>query len=217
MRGRFITFEGPDGAGKSTQICRFAAWLKERHYPYVLTREPGGTALGDQIRSLLLDREYASMDQMTEILLYAAARSQHVHEKIIPALQAGKLVICDRFTDASIAYQGYGWGRGVSEVEAINRFATEGFHPDRTYLIDVAPEIGRQRILERSGGQQGSETLDRIEVRKLDYHRRVRAGFLDLYAKDRQRICLIDGAEDADSVFQTIVSDASQFLSEWRC
>ncbi|MFT8318680.1 MAG: dTMP kinase [Sporolactobacillus sp.] len=216
-RGKFITFEGPDGSGKSTQIRRFAEWLKANQIPFILTREPGGTLIGDQIRAMVLNPENRRMTGNTEILLYAASRSQHVEEKILPALDQGQMVLCDRFTDASIAYQGYGLGQDVAMVQTINQFATGGLIPDRTYLIDVSPEIGRQRMRQRQGEPErginaSSGDLDRIEARALAYHARVREGFLQLYRENKQRIYLVDGAADSAQVTECIVKDARLFL-----
>lgn len=217
-KGLFITFEGPDGAGKTTQVRRLAAELEDRHIQYVLTHEPGGTGIGDKIRTIILNPGNLRLTQKTEILLYAASRSQHVEEKIRPALAQGKIVLCDRFIDASIAYQGYGLGQPVEMIQSINRFASEGLTPDRTYMIDIAPEAGRSRLRERSGRPETGVTeaagdLDRIEQRELDYHRRVREGFLTLYRENKQRICLINGENSADTVFDHILKDFDYFLA----
>ncbi|MFT8363568.1 MAG: dTMP kinase [Sporolactobacillus sp.] len=217
-RGQFITFEGPDGSGKSTQIRYLADYLRSRQIPYLLTREPGGTALGDQIRAMVLNPDNACMVDQTEILLYAAARSQHVREKIEPALADGQMVLCDRFTDASLAYQGYGLAQDVSIVKQINRFATGGLEPDRTFLIDVSPETGRERMRHRKGDaergatQQASD-LDRIEARALAYHRSVREGFLTIYRENKQRITLIDGEQEPLLVYQSIVRQIDALLA----
>ncbi|CAM3228554.1 dTMP kinase [Sporolactobacillus spathodeae] len=209
-RGLFITFEGPDGSGKSTQIRRIAEFLKNHNLPFLLTREPGGTTVGDQIRAMVLNPENRMIVDQTEILLYAASRSQHVQEKIRPALEKGWIVLCDRFTDASIAYQGYGLGQDVAMVQMINRFATDGLEPDQTFLIDVSPETGRKRMESREGAAevgitQNAAELDRIEARALAYHQRVREGFLALYHENKQRITLIDGEKDREEVYSTII------------
>ena len=132
----FITFEGPDGGGKTTQISRLASYIKDLGYEVVLTREPGGTFISEKIRSLLLDPTNQELNRETEVLLYAASRAQHVREVIIPALNQGKVVLCDRFVDASIAYQGYGLGITLESITAINHFATGGLKPTRTYLLE---------------------------------------------------------------------------------
>ncbi|MCI1859054.1 MAG: dTMP kinase [Sporolactobacillus sp.] len=216
-KGLFITFEGPDGSGKTTQIQRLAAELNRRCIPFVLSHEPGGTAIGDEIRKLILSPRHAEMEDRTEILLYAASRSQHVREKILPALNEGKLVLCDRFVDASIAYQGYGLRQPTAAVRAINRFATGGLTPDRTYLIDVSPATGRRRMRKRSTAEQGvtqtAGELDRIERRRLDYHCRVREGFLQLGREEKKRIVMVNGENEPDIVFHTILRDFNYFLA----
>ncbi len=203
IRGQFITFEGPDGAGKTTQIEKFATYLRTRNYRYLLTREPGGTRISDAIRTLLLDPAHTEMVNETEVLLYAASRAQHVKEKIVPALQEGLIVLCDRFVDASVAYQGYGLGIGEEKIHVINEFATAGLTPDRSYFIDISPESARERLIARSG----QEALDRIELKDLHYHEKVRQGFLGLAEKNRQRVCLIDGHQSVDEIFQSIRKD----------
>ncbi|BBN97337.1 dTMP kinase [Sporolactobacillus terrae] len=216
-KGLFITFEGPDGSGKTTQIHQLAEELERRGRSFILTREPGGTTIGDAIRSIILNPEHTELADHTEILLYAASRSQHVSEKIQPALKAGKIVLCDRFVDASIAYQGYGLGEMVATVKQINDFATGGLTPDRTYMIDIAPEIGRQRMKRRSGvaelgAMKDAADLDRIEMRALAYHQRVREGFHAIYEENKQRIRLIDGAQDQKQVHRMICDDFFQFI-----
>jgi dTMP kinase len=207
VKGHFITFEGPDGSGKTTQIHKFAVFLENENIPYILTREPGGTKVGDRIRSLLLDPIYTELRDETEVLLYAASRAQHVREVIKPALEEGRVVLCDRFIDASIAYQGYGLELSVDSVISINQFAVAGLIPDRTYLLDISPEKARERMINR-GEKNGKINLDRIEQKHLAYHQRVREGFYQLYREDKQqRMCLIDGNNPADMVFQMILDD----------
>lgn len=201
-KGRFITFEGPDGAGKTTQIKKLAAYIKEKEKPFLLTREPGGTRISDAIRSLILHPEHTEMMNETEVLLYAASRAQHVREKIIPALEKGVIVLCDRFVDASIAYQGYGLEIGVQKILEINDFATGGLTPDRSYLLDISPEQAQKRLMARSG-----ETLDRIEQKGIDYHKKVRYGFLQLYKQHRDRILLLDGHQSEEAIFSLIKKD----------
>ena len=149
MSGYFITFEGPDGAGKTTQVKRLASELENRGYRVIVTREPGGTEISDHIRAILLHPEHRSMADQTEVLLYAASRAQHVHQTIKPALERGDIVICDRFIDASIAYQAYGLGIDEQVVRSINAFASSGLQPNRTYMLDLSAEVGRERILLR--------------------------------------------------------------------
>ncbi len=204
----FITFEGPDGAGKTTQIKLLYEALKAGGYRVVVTREPGGTSIGDRIRELLLDPDQKEMAAETEVLLYAAARAQHVQEKIVPALQEGKLVLCDRFVDASLAYQGYGLGLGEAQVRVINQFATGGLEPDLTILLDLPPEEGRRRLERRS-------PLDRIEQKSIAYHRRVREGFLQL-AKREKRMMVIDARQEIDVIHRTVLHAVGVLLADKR-
>lgn len=214
MRGLLITFEGPDGAGKTTQMQKLAGYLQNKGLPVMTTREPGGTAIGDRIRALLLNPEYCEMMNETEVLLYAASRAQHVKEKIVPALQKGTIVLCDRFTDASIAYQGYGLGVKVEKVKEINAFATGGLTPDRTYFLDISPAVARERIAKRD--RAGVTTaFDRIEQKHLAYHQRVREGFFRLYREENwKRICLLDGERDCEELFAQIKSDFERLYEE---
>ncbi|UFJ40516.1 dTMP kinase [Brevibacillus humidisoli] len=205
MTGLFITFEGPDGAGKTTQVEAFSRGLRQKGYDVLVTREPGGTPISDKIRSLLLDPAHTEMTDATEVLLYAASRAQHVQEKVIPALQSGRIVVCDRFVDASIAYQGYGLGLPVDIIAEINRFATAGLKPDRTYLLDLSVSEGRSRLGRRDG-------LDRIEQKGEDYHQRVRDGFQHIARQHPERIRLVDADRSIDEVHEEIMAD----FWEWQ-
>lgn len=209
-KGLFITFEGPDGSGKSTQIQKLAHYLKENNISYILTREPGGTRISDLIRGILLNPEHQEMKNNTEVLLYAAARAQHIEEKIKPALIEGKIVLCDRFVDASIAYQGYGLGIELQMIQQINQFAIQNIMPDRTYLFDISPEEGRKRMFNRLDEQVTH--LDRIEQKTIDYHVRVRKGFEEIANKDPHRIMRIDGSKSVDIIAKQIKDDFNQLL-----
>lgn len=212
MKGLFITLEGPDGSGKTTQIAKVADYLKEKNVDFIQTREPGGTRISDKIRALILDPEHVEMHDLTEVLLYAASRAQHVHEKILPALEAGKVVLCDRFVDASLAYQGFGLGVGEEPVLQVNNIATSGLVPDRSYFVDVSPEVGRERMKSR----YGTESLDRIEQKDLTYHERVREGFEHIFSKQTDRIVRINGEQHPDEVFKEIAKDLDQLLSNYK-
>ncbi|MGZ4031365.1 MAG: dTMP kinase [Tumebacillaceae bacterium] len=205
--GLFLTLEGPDGSGKSTQIRRLAERLGEHGIKYMTTREPGGTPIGDQIRTLLLDPNNGAMVAKTEALLYAASRAQHVAEVIRPALERGEVVLCDRYIDASLAYQATGLGLSPDYVRSLNEEATDGLWPNRTYLIDVQAEIGIERVAKSRGAR-----LDRIEQRDLTYHNRVRQQFLQLAEENPARICVIDGTQSEDAVLEAIWEDLRRFL-----
>ncbi len=211
MSGLFITFEGPDGSGKTTQIQRLANHLREQGYDVTTTREPGGTEISDSIRAILLAPENERLVHQAEILLYAASRAQHVHEKILPLIADHKIILCDRFIDASIAYQGYGLGFEPELVEQISLFASAGLQPHRTYLLDVDPQVGRARMLARAQSS-GQSVLDRIESKPLEYHEKVRAGFHEIAHYSPQRVALIDANRSADDIFADILQDCIQLL-----
>ncbi len=194
MRGWFITFEGPDGSGKTTQMRRLAPWLVDQGFDVVATREPGGTPVGEQIRDILHDCANTEMTSQAEILLYSASRAQHVGEVILPALEAGQVVLCDRFFDSTYAYQGYGRGLSLSDLRAITGFATRGLKPDLTLYLDVSPEIGLQRR-ESSG-----EALNRLDREALAFHQRVREGYLDLIRSEPERWCFVDAAGTREEI-----------------
>jgi dTMP kinase len=212
VKGLFITLEGPDGSGKTTQVAKIAEYLMQNKIDYIQTREPGGTRISDKIRSLILDPEHKEMHDLTEVLLYAASRAQHVHEKIIPALEAGKVVLCDRFVDASLAYQGFGLGVGEQPVMQVNNIATNGLVPDRSYFIDVSPEVGRERMKAR----YGTGNLDRIEQKDLSYHERVREGFQHIFKYQEKRILRVNGEQDPEMVFGEIVKDLDKLLANHK-
>ena len=194
-KGHFITFEGGDGSGKSTQYRLFAEYLRNRGFDVVTTREPGGTRISEKIRDLLLDPECTEMDDMTEALLFAASRAQHVEELIKPSVEAGKIVLCDRFVDSSIVYQGFGRGLGDC-VRAINEHAVRGMYPDVTFLLDISPEEGRKR-----NGKTGKN--DRLEKQSMEYHAMVAEGYRKLAAAEPDRFIVID----ASGSIQKVASD----------
>lgn len=194
----FISFEGPDGSGKTTQAHLLGEWLRQQGYEVVLTREPGGTAIGEQIRQVLHDRRNMEMDARTEILLYSASRAQLVAQCIRPALEAGHIVITDRYADSTLAYQGYGRGLDLEILRAITAFATGGVQPDLTFYLDLAPEEGLQR--RRSGGGE----WNRLDAETLAFHHRVRAGYLELARSDPERWVLIDATRPVEEVQEQI-------------
>ncbi len=187
-RGVFITLEGPEGSGKSTQAPLLAAWLRSLGYTILQTREPGGTAISERIRDLLHDPQHTEMSARAEILLYSAARAQLVAQVIRPALAAGQMVLCDRYFDSTFAYQGYGRGLPLSDLQEITRFATDALTPNVTLYLDLAPEVGLGRR------QAGRAEMNRLDLEALDFHRRVRAGYLALAAAEPARWRLVDAA-----------------------
>jgi dTMP kinase len=213
VKGIFITFEGPDGAGKTTQLQRLAKELQAGGHQVVVTREPGGTPISDKIRSIILSPDNQEMVDKTEVLLYAASRAQHVHERILPALQENKIVLCDRFIDASVAYQAYGLGIDIELVKAINRFASSGLQPTRTYLLDVPVEVSKGRLLQRSL-DSAQAPLDRIEQKGFEYHNRVREGFHQIAKEEPKRIVVIDAHRTEDEIAADIFTDFKRLLED---
>lgn len=195
----FITFEGPEGAGKTTVIQMIAKRLKEKNIEVLATREPGGIEIAEKIRTIILNPAHTAMDERTEALLYAAARSQHYFEKVRPALDAGKLVICDRFIDSSLAYQGYARGIGVNEVLSINEFAIGKKLPDVTILFDLAPEVGLARI-----HATDNREVNRLDVESLPFHQKVREGYLQLVEQYPERIRVVNADQDIESVVEDV-------------
>ncbi len=198
MKGYFLSVEGGDGSGKSTQIKNIKEYLTERGQEVILTREPGGTPVAEKIRELILDPANKALTGRAEMLLYAASRAQHVEEKILPVLAEGKTVLSDRFTDSSIAYQGYGRGLGDMVAE-VNRIATGGKEPDLTIFLNITPAAGIARK-----NKQDGHTLDRMEQEKLTFHEAVYEGYLALAKESNGRIAAIDADRPAEEVFADI-------------
>ncbi len=194
-KGLFITFEGNDGSGKTTIATRIFETLKAEGYDVIFTREPGGISIAEQIRHVILDPSNTSMDGRCEALLYAAARRQHLVEKVIPALEEGKIVLCDRFVDSSLAYQGVARGLGIEEVYQINQFAIEGHMPDATLFLKVDPKIGLSRIQSRGN-------LDRLDAEGEKFHALVAQGYDEVLKRYEDRITVIDASLDVDTVFK---------------
>ena len=203
----FITFEGGEGAGKSTAIKKIVEKLQKKGREIVLTREPGGTPIGEEIRSIILDKKNTDMDVRTEALLYAASRRQHIVQKIIPSLKEGKMVLCDRFLDSSLAYQGYARGIGIDKVYEMNQFATEGVEPDLTLFFDLDPEEGLRRI-----AANNNREVNRLDVEKLSFHQKVREGFLLLAKKFPHRFVVIDASQNAQKVFEDAYKEIENIL-----
>lgn len=204
MRGMFITFEGPDKAGKSTQIRLLCEYYEQNGIPFLLTREPGGCAISEKIRQLLLD-PCNDMGPICEAMLYAAARSELVEKVIMPALQQGTTVICDRFVDSSIAYQGYGRELGAKKVAALNRWATQGLTPDITFYLSIRPEIAQQRM--------NHMKKDRLERADQAFRTRVTQGYEALLQAQPERFTVVDANGSIEQIHQTIL----QILRERMC
>lgn len=191
----FITIEGPEGSGKSTAVNTAVNHLINLGYKIVRTREPGGTPISEKIRDVILDKENTMMDSRTEALLYAASRRQHLVEKVWPALERGEIVICDRYLDSSLAYQGGARHLGVDEVLNVNLFATENTYPDLTLLFDIEPELGLQRIAANSARE-----VNRLDLEKLEFHKTVRNTFLELAKRYPERYIVIDASKSKEEV-----------------
>lgn len=193
----FITLEGPEGSGKTTAVEIAVKKLQEMGYEIVRTREPGGTPIAEQIRNVILDKANTNMDPRTEALLYAASRRQHLVEKVWPAIKEGKVVICDRYLDSSLAYQGGARGLGIDNVLNVNLFATENTWPDLTLLFDIDPNIGLSRIAANS-----SREVNRLDLEKIEFHQKVRESFLYLAKKYPERFIVIDASQSREKVAQ---------------
>lgn len=194
-KGLFIVFEGPEGSGKTTVSSEIEKYLKKLDVDFITTREPGGISISEQIREVILNTNNTKMDGRTEALLYAAARRQHLVEKVIPALESGKVVLCDRFVFSSLAYQGFARGLGMEEVMSINEFAIEGYMPDMSILFDLSPEIGLERIAKNKDRE-----VNRLDLENIDFHNKVREGYLKLLEKYPQNIYRLDAEKSLNDV-----------------
>ncbi len=202
----FITFEGIEGAGKSTQAKMLYQYLKERKIESILTREPGGTDLGRKIREILLTPTQEIFPPNAELMLYEADRNIHVHNVIKPNLKEGITVICDRFIDSTLAYQGYARGLDIKLIKELNNIATEGLMPDITFLIDIPVEEGLKRI-------KKEREIDRIEQENINFHKRLREGFLKIAEENKERIIIIDGMKSPEKIFNTILEKLKEKTS----
>ena len=209
MQGIFITMEGPDGAGKTTQIELLKDYLNKKGYDVLITRDPGGNAVSEAIREVILNKDFTEMGYMTELLLYAAARAQLVKENIKPALSAGKAVIADRFVDSSAVYQGIGRGLGIDTVYKVNEFALQGILPDMTFLMDLDAEVGIAR-------KKNQAELDRMEQESLDFHKKVVEGYISLAEMNPDSIVKVDApTSPAASGAKRRLSQGSS--TRWYC
>lgn len=204
-KGKFITFEGCDGCGKSTQLKLLSDYLTKQDVPHIFTREPGGGKISEAIREILLNGKNSEMTDACEALLYAAARVQHLHDRVQPALDEGKLVVCDRYVDSSFAYQAYARGLGVDFIGKINAYAIENYSPDVTIFIDLSPEDAFKR-------KHGADENDRLEQAGMEFHKRVYEGYLEI-AKKESRVAVIDGKQTPDGVFESVL----KVLKERNC
>lgn len=196
-KGLFITFEGPEGAGKTTILSMIVEELQREGVKVLQTREPGGIEIAEQIRRVILDKSNTAMDARTEALLYAAARRQHLVEKVKPALEEGFIVLCDRFIDSSLAYQGFARRLGIDEVYSINSFAIEGMMPQLTLYFDISPELGLERI-----SKNDEREVNRLDLENLPFHESVREGYLQLLKRFPERMTLINAAQEMDVVYE---------------
>lgn len=207
MSGIFITFEGGEGSGKTTIANKVKEVLEHEGYNVTLTREPGGVEIAERIRDIIHDVKYTNMDKKTEALLYAASRRQHLVQKVLPALERGDIVICDRFVDSSMVYQGIARGIGIDEVYNMNLFATENILPQRTIFFDIQPELGLERVYSNS-----EREINRLDLENIDFHRKVYNGYITICNKFPKRIVKIDASKDIDNVLQQVLDKIRELL-----
>lgn len=208
MKGKFITFEGPEGAGKTSVLELLMTELSGTEMEMVFTREPGGIHISEKIREVILNKEHTEMDSRTEALLYAAARRQHLVERVVPAIESGKVVFCDRFIDSSLAYQGYARGLGIEEVLSINEFAINGLMPDLTFYFKIDPKIGLQRISKSSEREK-----NRLDLEDLSFHQKVQEGYEKVIAMFPERIVVIDAEKSLEEVVCEVKNKLKKVIS----
>jgi len=207
MKGIFISFEGIEGTGKTIQSKLLYEYLTKKGYELTLTEEPGGTRIGLKIRDLLLSVENKGMTSLAELLLYNASRAQHIQEVIVPVMNKGAIVITDRFTDSTVAYQGYGRGIDLNIIHSLKRMVAADLQPDITILLDLDVEVGLRR-------NRGINKMDRLELEDVEFHKRVRNGYLDIATKEPERIKLIDASEGIEQVHNRIIKIIMDFLKK---
>jgi len=210
----FITLEGIEGSGKTSQIKPLVDFFKTQGICCVTTREPGGTIVGGKIRAILLDPENKDIDPVTELLLYNADRRQHINQIIIPALSSGKTIVCDRYFDATIAYQGYARGLNISLIKQLHELATENLKPDITFLLDLNPEIGLKRAWKQVKNGQRTDMETRFEKEKLSFHEKVRKGYLDIARFEPDRFKIIDASQNITCVQQDIINTLTTIIKK---
>ncbi len=208
MKGMLITIEGIEGSGKTTQAIKLESYLSNVGYHVLRTFEPGATQIGKKLREILLNETNSKLHPVTELLLFSADRAQHINEIVLPALQEGKIVICDRFIDSTSAYQGGGRNLKFEQIQQIHKIATLGVMPDRTYLLDLPPEIGLSRILKER------EKLDRLESETIEFHKSIRNFFLTLASSEPNRFLVIDASLPEEKVFESIKNDLMKIINE---
>jgi len=208
LKGKFITFEGPEGAGKTSVLELLMTELSGTEMEMVFTREPGGIHISEKIREVILNKEHTEMDSRTEALLYAAARRQHLVERVVPAIESGKVVFCDRFIDSSLAYQGYARGLGIEEVLSINEFAINGLMPDLTFYFKIDPKIGLQRISKSSEREK-----NRLDLEDLSFHQKVQEGYEKVIAMFSERIVVIDAEKSLEEVVCEVKNKLKKVIS----
>ena len=208
MKGYFITFEGTEGSGKTTVIEKIEEYYKEKGYNVIRTREPGGSKIAEDIRNVILDVNNTAMDSITEALLYAASRRQHLVEKVIPYLEKGYIVLCDRFIDSSLAYQGYARGLGIDKVYEMNLIATNGLLPDATIYVDVRPEVGLSRI------KTNNREQNRLDLEKLTFHQKVYDGYSEVAKKFKSRFRVINGEQSRDEVLNDTIKVLDEIIGK---
>jgi dTMP kinase len=211
---KFITFEGIEGSGKSTQVKLLGEYLVEKNVPLLVTQEPSGTSIGRKIGDILFNRSHQSLCVETELLLFCAARAQHVREVIMPALKNGKFVLCDRFSDATFAYQGAGRSIDPDFIKTINDYCALQLKPDLTLLFDLPVEDGLQRAGKRDEQLQDPSSADRFEREKLDFHNRVRQGYLSLYSAEPRRFRIIDASRTVDAIAEDVRRHVMDFINK---
>lgn len=206
LTGKFITFEGPEGSGKTSVIKAVRDFLVAEGYDILTTREPGGSKIAEDIRTIILNKNNTEMNAYTEALLFAASRSQHFTEIVVPALEAGKIILCDRFIDSSLAYQGHARQLGIEEVYAINRFGIGNHMPDLTIFIDVPPQVGLKRVFDNQGRK-----VDRLDLETVEFHEKVYEGYKILAKRFEERFVVIDGVNPVE----TVIEDTLQVIKTY--